>query len=220
MRNFKLIGLALGIAMSSASVFAVPTLNTLVVGADPILDNNVIGFQLTDTDGINDDSNAYLFIENAGYASSNTFGFYSWADPSKKLTVFDGANSAGVNSTVSFGLGGVSTSTFGVETLTNYEFGLWLTSPEGTFYSNPLLNADGVDHFAIFSTEGSTGLAGVFEFVIGIEDVYGGGDLDYNDMVLGITDVRPLNQVPVIGTAALLPLGLFGLGLARRRVAV
>ncbi len=50
---------------------ALPMLNTLIAGSDAINDTGIIGFRLTDTDGINDDTNAFLFLENAGFASSN-----------------------------------------------------------------------------------------------------------------------------------------------------
>jgi hypothetical protein len=220
MKRYHRLMLGLMLSLCTMGASALPILSTLVAGSDPLVDDNVVGFHLTDTDGFSDDSNAFLFLENAGYAGTNDFGFYSWNDPSEMLTVFQGSDASGTSRTVSFALGGIATSTYGVATMDSYLFGLWLTSPEGTFYSDPLLNADGIDHFAIFNAEGSTGLAGLFDFVIGIEDQYGGGDLDYNDMVLGITDVEPYaNQVPVAGTAALLPLGLIGMyGMRRRRV--
>ena len=198
--------LIVGMLFSSMSV-AGPTLDTLVVGADALADDGTVIFRLTDTDGINDDTNAFLFLENAGYATSNEFGFYSYVDPSIMLTVFSGSDAVGDNATVSFGAGGVATSAYGTETLDSFLFGLFLTSPDGTFYSDSSLNADGVDHFVTFATEGSTGLAGVFEYIIGIEDVYGGGDFDYNDMVLGITDVEP-RSVPEPTPLALMGFGL------------
>lgn len=203
-------------AVSAAMAQALPILNTLVAGSDPLVDTRVIGFQLTDTDGVNDDVNAYLFLESAGYASSNTLGIYDWLDPSRTLTIFDGAVTAGTNATLAYAGGAFG---IGPRTLSVADpiFGLFLTSPEGTFYSDPGLNADGVDHFAIFATEGSTGLAGVFEFVVGIEDLYGGGDLDYNDMVFGITDVAPYRAaVPAPAPLALMGLGLLALGASRK----
>ena len=116
-------------------------------------------------------------------------------------------------------VGGAAASSYGVQQFDDFAFGLFLTSPEGTFYSDASLNADGFDHFAIFATEGSTGLAGVFDFVIGVEDLYGGGDQDFNDMVLGITDVRPyrVEQVPTPATAALFMIGAAGLVATRKR---
>jgi len=204
-------------AAISAQVMAVPTLNTLVAGADPLADGGVIGFQLTDTDGINDDINAFIFLESAGYAGVNQVGIYDWLDPSRMLTVFNGADAFGTSRTLSYTAG---TFALGINTLAVVDpiFGVFLTNPEGTFYSNPALNADGFDHFAVFDTVGSTGLAGVFDFVVGIEDQFGGGDQDYNDFVFGITDVQPYRaQVPVPATGLLFAIGAAGLIASKKK---
>jgi len=206
--------IALAVAPMAMST---PMLNTLVVGADPLADAGVIGFQLTDTDGINDDINAFIFLESAGYAGVNEVGIYDWLDPSRMLTVFNGADSVGTSRTLSYTAGQFA---IGATTLAVVDpiFGVFLTSPEGTFYSDPTLNIDGFDHFAVFDTVGSTGLAGVFDFVVGIEDQFGGGDQDYNDFVFGITDVQPFRaQVPVAATMPLMGIGLLGLLWSRRK---
>ena len=217
MKKFLTISLLPILVALSASAMSLPMLNTLVAGADPLADNGIIGFQLTDTDGVNDDVNAFIFLENAGYAGVNTVGIYDWTDPSRMLTVFDGAAAVGASRTLAYNAG---TFALGVNTLAVVDpiFGIFLENSEGIFYSDPTLNADGFDHFAIFDTEGSTGLAGVFEFVVGVEDQFGGGDQDYNDFVFGITDVAPfVAQVPVPATGLLFGIGAAGLMASRRK---
>ena len=204
-----LVGIVFGLFTSA--VTAMPILSQLVPGADDVPDDGTLLFQLVDTDGFLDDSVSYLFLENAGFAATNTFGFYDYQDASNKLQIFDGADAVGASQTVGFAAGGLATSTYGSALFDDYIFGLYLTSLEGTFYSQVALNADGFDHFATFPATGTSGLAGVFDYVVGAEDLYGGGDQDYNDMVVGITDVQPA-QVPVPGTLTLLGLGLLALG--------
>ncbi|NVJ96679.1 MAG: DUF4114 domain-containing protein [Alphaproteobacteria bacterium] len=85
-----------------------------------------------------------------------------------------------------------------------------------TYYTDSALNADGIEHFVVLATADSPYL------LIGVEDLYGGGDQDYNDVVIaldiGKTNVKQLisKVVPIPGYLALL-LGPIGLWFARRR---
>lgn len=85
-----------------------------------------------------------------------------------------------------------------------------------TYYTDSALNADGIEHFVVLATADSPYL------LIGVEDLYGGGDEDYNDVVIaldiGKTNVKKLisKVVPIPGYLALL-LGPVGLWIARRR---
>lgn len=205
----------------SVSASAV-TLNTLIAGADPIADDGAQLFSLTDVDGVNDDSNSFIFLENAGYKNQNSFGLYDIDDPTNRLTAFLGSDAVGDSTTLHYLGAGQWQSDYNAVTFgSGSMFGVYLDSPDGLFYSQALLNADGFDHFLTFPTFGSSGLPGVFDYVFGIEDLYGGGDEDYNDFVVGVTDVAPkeitTTSVPVPETAPLVAAGLAALGLVAMR---
>jgi hypothetical protein len=51
---------------------------------------------------------------------------------------------------------------------------------DDTWYTDPLLNADGLVHYVALATPGSPYL------LVGIEDLPGGGDGDYNDLVVAV----------------------------------
>jgi hypothetical protein len=97
-------------------------------------------------------------------------------------------------------------------------FGLHVNNAGYTFYSGDAsLNPDGVAHSAIFGTWQTTGL------IVGFEDLFGGGDKDYNDLIFGFKNVAaglsgPGGRVPDAGsTAALLGAALLGVSALRRR---
>jgi hypothetical protein len=77
------------------------------------------------------------------------------------------------------------------------------------WYSDNSLNLDGLDHMLAFQR-----IDDPTKFILFWDDQHNGGDRDYNDFVARVDFVTPVFEPSAL---ALLGLGLFGLGLARRR---
>lgn len=93
-----------------------------------------------------------------------------------------------------------------------------ITSPQGTFVLGPgSRNPDGLAHGWVRSTPTLAGFAE--SWVIGFEDLFGGGDRDYNDAVFRVSQLAPSVSVPEPSAWAVVALGLLGLGMTRRRTA-
>jgi hypothetical protein len=69
------------------------------------------------------------------------------------------------------------------------------------------LNPDGTDHFVSLAM---TAVADSPYLIIGIEDLYGGGDRDYNDLVF-VVDIGYENVAALISATVPLPIGAFGI---------
>lgn len=81
-----------------------------------------------------------------------------------------------------------------------------LTTGQSFFTGLAALNADGLVHaLLILNADGS--------ITVGFEDILGGGDLDFDDLVFTVA------EVPVPGALVLMLTGLAGFGLSRRRKA-
>lgn len=190
-----------------------------------------------DTDQVLDDeywavggsggSIATMIIELAGWAPNNVFGVYDASDASKRVVLFDGSATVGSQALLSI-LGDGSVKVNFADTGTDFAanvFGFFFRNrPGNTFFSDTSLNGDGFDHMVAYAGQGdmvklnpfAPGVWGSNEYVLAFEDTYGGGDKDYQDMVLMIESVHPI--VPEPGTVALMGLGLLaGVAVCRRK---
>jgi hypothetical protein len=172
---------------------------------------------------------ARMLFEIAGNANSNAFGIYDVADRSNRLTIFQGpagTNARGalaLNGTSDFCAGGLwgmpTCATFG-----SHLFGFFLDTPEGIFYSELDANADHIDHMVAFqggtdrgAINGSRWLAN--EFILAWEDLSGGGDLDYDDLVVLVESVISVAEPGTLALFAIAGLGMLVIVRRRRRFA-
>jgi hypothetical protein len=150
-------------------------------------------------------SGVKLIIEDAGYRDSNELGIYSLFDNTLTAVLFDGTDSAPDWASLVFGATGLdSVNGSAVATDFGSEFGFYLKNEQEAFtwYSQTERNSDGYEHFVAFEENG--------KMWGGFEDLSGGGDEDFNDLVFKMRGVAgrgaPAMPEP---TAAL----LFGAGL-------
>ena len=111
--------------------------------------------------------------EYAGYADRIRIGYYT-VDPdtgTKTLhQVFSGPDSTGVTNSFSVNAGEI--------------VGFYFTSPEGsgyTYYSEKNSNPDKFDHMRVYQNET------LKKITIGCEDLYNGGDQDFQDFIVTIS---------------------------------
>ncbi|MEE4300903.1 MAG: DUF4114 domain-containing protein [Pseudomonadales bacterium] len=187
----------------------------------------------------------YFLAEGAGYR--NSFGFYTGPvetgveDGTDAALIFPDASSTSAYSTsevtserarsTPLAPGDfVDLGSFDADTQLNlFMVANGASGGSDTWYTDPTLNSDGIVHYVALADPGSPYL------LVGIEDLWGGGDEDYNDLVIaidiGVTNVQRMiessgttsgSTVRTNVAAAPLPptawavLGVLGLGLYRR----
>ena len=176
-------------------------------------------------------SSANILFELAGFADSTTFGIFDKNNSSNKLQIFNGAAGSGsialfANSTVpggkQFCTAALFSSSVTCSMFSGNQFGFYLQSPSGTFYSDTALNQDNVDHMVAYQGNYTPSNPNTIndnpwlanEFVLAWEDLNGGGDRDYDDFVVMVESVV---SAPEPTTLGLLGLGLLGLSLRSRK---
>lgn len=175
---------------------------------------------------IGDEGAATIVVEIAGYAGSNRFGLYNKYDKDQFVEVFAGGDRGGTTATITVdGSGRVRIGDDGAwQEMGSSRFGLYLDVPTTghTYYSDTSLNPDGVDHMRAYQGQndwiGIGGTALLWDpdsIVFGWDDLYGGGDRDYQDFVVMVQDIYP--SAPVPGAAFLGVLGLAAAGCKLRK---
>lgn len=182
---------------------------------------------------------ATILLEEAAYDYLNKFGIYNYNGPgvapteSEKLLILNGSDEVGDTASVQFDLltsiawydrNGNSIKEAGETAHIGNIFGFYLISPDtgygicrSTFYTDELLNPDttAIEHGLIYDTSYITGaIKGDPDVVVAFEDllIYH-ADCDYDDMVVGITNVTAVPE-----PATVFILGIGSLVLLRKRI--
>jgi hypothetical protein len=118
-------------------------------------------------------------------------GWYATSNPNSKISIFE-------NPSAEIGR---------PETIDpNVNFGLYINSRTGTFYSNSNLNPDDLNHVKVFQIDNGPE-AGAY--VLGYEDQINSSDWDYQDIVIELK--RKSLSIPDFPTIALPVAAFFGL---------
>lgn len=95
-------------------------------------------------------------------------------------------------------------------------FLLWNQTSGHTYSSVTSQNPDSISH--VFSTSYSGGDYGVpAGTYVGFEDIFGGGDLDYNDLQFSFTNVNAAIPEPAVWAMLIAGFGMVGSVMRRRR---
>ncbi|MFC1782969.1 LamG-like jellyroll fold domain-containing protein [Planctomycetota bacterium] len=151
---------------------------------------------------------ATLLLESTGDKDENIFGIYNPEDPSEKLELFAGPDSPPDSVIVQFDLMEGTVKNLGTGATANIGpgFGFYLTTYYRpgvisiachwvTLYTDASLNTNGAENGLIYDASAYKGvITGDPDTVVAFEDTLGLGDRDYDDMVVGITNITPVDS--------------------------
>ena len=173
-------------------------------------------FRLTDANGVADDATIFLLHLDTP-ATLSSFGIYDPLNPANFLEVFNIGTSPVTSATLSWDIGtnlvtNVATGNFA--TIDYNSFGFY----DGSFFSEAALNAAAVDRLLVFDIGGAAHpslLGGNLAFVW--TDVSGANAFGVdNYSLVTASDIAPAGNVPEPVPAALIGIGLVGLGFIRK----
>jgi hypothetical protein len=190
--------------------------NTLVVNGNTYFDwGSQYGYVT------NFDTYVQLLFQNTTNLSGDEFGIYGFSTNNgntvigDKLAIFNGATDPGSGVKLIWDSPTqVTNLASGLTANIGKNFGFYLQTPNGTFYSQTALNG-GADYFKLFNVvQPASNDLGPNDIIVAIDD--GTGDSSNNGITIGSDNILP-SPTPEPGTLLLFGVGLVGLAFYRQR---